>query len=136
MSTYRIPFNKATLVGKELGYIQEAINRGHISGDGPYTKRCETLLEEELGVHGFFGPSPARTLALDREHPEAEFLSHDGSLGDSLTRGPLWLDLHLAKAHRRIGKETFRIASRAMILAWWMFAARNTRRIKSLPKIN
>ena len=51
MSTYRIPFNKATLVGKELGYIQDAINRGHISGDGSYTKKCETSLEKELGCH-------------------------------------------------------------------------------------
>ena len=50
MSTYKIPFNKATLIGTELCYIQDAINRGHISGDGSYTKRCETLLENELGV--------------------------------------------------------------------------------------
>ena len=50
MSTYKIPFNKATLVGAELAYIQEAINGGHISGEGPYTEKCETLLEKELGV--------------------------------------------------------------------------------------
>ncbi len=50
MSTYKIPFNKATLVGAELAYIQEAINGGHISGEGPYTEKCESLLEKELGV--------------------------------------------------------------------------------------
>ncbi len=50
MSTYKIPFNKATLVGAELAYIQDAIDGGHVSGDGPYTKKCETFLEKELGV--------------------------------------------------------------------------------------
>lgn len=30
--------------------MADAIKRGHASGDGPYTKRCQELLEEELGV--------------------------------------------------------------------------------------
>jgi dTDP-4-amino-4,6-dideoxygalactose transaminase len=50
MITYRIPFNKATLVDAELPYVQDAINSRHISGDGPYTRKCEALLEKELGV--------------------------------------------------------------------------------------
>lgn len=50
MNPYRIPFNKATLVGAELRYIQDAIQGWHISGDGPFAKRCEELLEKELGV--------------------------------------------------------------------------------------
>ena len=49
-TSYRIPFNKPTLVGAELRYLQDAIGRGHISGDGWYTRRCEKLLEAELGV--------------------------------------------------------------------------------------
>jgi dTDP-4-amino-4,6-dideoxygalactose transaminase len=48
MNPYKIPFNKPKLVGTELGYIQDAIQGGHISGDGPYTKKCEALLEKEL----------------------------------------------------------------------------------------
>src|SRR5260370_38171527 len=30
--------------------MQEAIERGHISGDGPLTRDCEPLLERDLGV--------------------------------------------------------------------------------------
>ena len=50
MTPYKIPFNKPKLVGPELQYIQDAISQGHLSGDGPYTKECEALLEEQLGV--------------------------------------------------------------------------------------
>lgn len=50
MSVYRIPFNKAGLVGNELRYIVEALDQGHISGDGMFTTRCSELLERELGV--------------------------------------------------------------------------------------
>lgn len=50
MNTYKIPFNRPTLVGTEINCIQDAINGGQISGDGPYTKKCEALLDKELGV--------------------------------------------------------------------------------------
>lgn len=50
MIQYRIPFNKASLAGKEIEYLTEAIGRGHISGDGAFTKRCQALLETALGV--------------------------------------------------------------------------------------
>lgn len=46
----RIPFNRLTVVGEELTYLQQAIESGHVSGDGTFTKRCHTLLEETLGV--------------------------------------------------------------------------------------
>ena len=45
-----IPFNKPTQVGKELEYIQQAIQSSHLSGDGEFTKRSHALLEEALGV--------------------------------------------------------------------------------------
>ncbi len=48
--TYQIPFNKASLVGNELNYIREALDHGHISGDGAFTKKCNELLEGELGA--------------------------------------------------------------------------------------
>ena len=50
MSQYDIPFNRASLVGNELEYVRQAVEQGHISGDGPFSKRCERLLEETLGV--------------------------------------------------------------------------------------
>jgi dTDP-4-amino-4,6-dideoxygalactose transaminase len=37
-------------MGKEFEYMQEAIANWHLSGDGPFTKRCNSLLEEVLGV--------------------------------------------------------------------------------------
>lgn len=46
----KIPFNKPFIVGKELYYIAQAVLGGHISGDGPYTKRCHRWLEERLGT--------------------------------------------------------------------------------------
>lgn len=50
MSSYTIPFNKPCLSGNELRYVSEAIQQGCSSGDGPFTKRCHALLEQELGV--------------------------------------------------------------------------------------
>ncbi len=47
---YKIPFNKPGMAGNELDYIAEAIGGGHISGDGNYTRKCSTLLEEALDV--------------------------------------------------------------------------------------
>ncbi len=44
-----IPFNKPFIVGKELYYMAEAVltNR-HISGDGPFSRKCEEFLEHSL----------------------------------------------------------------------------------------
>jgi dTDP-4-amino-4,6-dideoxygalactose transaminase len=46
----RIPFNRPFTSGKELDYIQQAINNMHLSGDGPFTKKCQALLEQVLGA--------------------------------------------------------------------------------------
>ena len=45
-----VPFNKLALMGNEMAYVSEAIRNGHCSGDGPFTRRCQDLLERELGV--------------------------------------------------------------------------------------
>lgn len=45
-----IPFNRPSFEGKEQVYIAQAIANGHISGDGPFTKRCQAFIEETLGV--------------------------------------------------------------------------------------
>jgi dTDP-4-amino-4,6-dideoxygalactose transaminase len=44
-----IPFNKPYMTGKELWYISQAHHFGHLSGDGPFTKKCHTWLEERIG---------------------------------------------------------------------------------------
>jgi dTDP-4-amino-4,6-dideoxygalactose transaminase len=46
----RIPFNRPFACGREYDYIRQAIDNGHISGDGPFTRKCQQLLEEVLGV--------------------------------------------------------------------------------------
>ena len=45
-----IRFNRATLSGRELEYVAEAVARGHVSGDGPFTKACHRALEEISGA--------------------------------------------------------------------------------------
>ena len=45
-----IPFNKPSLVGRELELIQEAIRRGQLSGDGHFTELCNAFLAERTGV--------------------------------------------------------------------------------------
>jgi len=50
MNQWVIPFNKPSFTGKELEYIAVTIDNGHISGDGFYTRKCHSYLEEELGV--------------------------------------------------------------------------------------
>ncbi len=47
---YDIPYNKPAVVGDEMAYMQDAIARGRISGDGEYSKRCHALLREMLGA--------------------------------------------------------------------------------------
>jgi dTDP-4-amino-4,6-dideoxygalactose transaminase len=46
----KIDFNQPTLTGKEFEYIAQAIKNVHISGDGPFTRKCHALLESGLGV--------------------------------------------------------------------------------------
>lgn len=45
----RIPFNRPYLTGRELEYISEAHANHHLSGDGPFTKRCNAWLERTVG---------------------------------------------------------------------------------------
>lgn len=45
-----VDFNRPLPVGKEREYILEALESGHISGDGPFTKKCHAFLQEALGV--------------------------------------------------------------------------------------
>ena len=50
MSQANIPFNRSSLVGRELEYIFQAISIGQIAGDQAFTKRCQALLEKFLGA--------------------------------------------------------------------------------------
>jgi dTDP-4-amino-4,6-dideoxygalactose transaminase len=45
-----VDFNRPSLTGNELEYIVEAVQNAHISGDGSFSKKCQALLETELGI--------------------------------------------------------------------------------------
>ena len=45
----KIPFNKPTLVGKELLYLDKLISNAKLSGDGEYSKKCHDYFKNTLG---------------------------------------------------------------------------------------
>jgi len=45
-----IPFNKPFFAGQELGYITKAVQNGHISGNGPFSKKVQAWFKQELGL--------------------------------------------------------------------------------------
>lgn len=48
-TSIKIPFNRPYLTGKELSYIQQAVNLGKISGDGIFTKKCHEFIQNRYG---------------------------------------------------------------------------------------
>lgn len=44
-----IPFNKPYLTGKEAHYMYDAVHTGKLSGNGKYTKKCQSYFEEKYG---------------------------------------------------------------------------------------
>lgn len=49
-NNFKIPFNKPHLTHKELGYISHAHSLGQLAGDGFYTKKCHSWIEEKLNA--------------------------------------------------------------------------------------
>lgn len=43
--SYPIWFNRPAVTGREIDYIKDALARGVISGDGPFTRKCHELIE-------------------------------------------------------------------------------------------
>jgi dTDP-4-amino-4,6-dideoxygalactose transaminase len=46
----KIPFNKPYLTGNELECMRRSIKSGNITGDGEYTRKCESLLEKSFNA--------------------------------------------------------------------------------------
>ena len=44
-----VPFNKPKLRGNELRFIQDAVEKGQLSGDGLFTKKCSDLITDLTG---------------------------------------------------------------------------------------
>lgn len=45
-----VPFNRPTLVGTELEYLRQAVDRRQLAGEGHFVRQCEALLQETLRV--------------------------------------------------------------------------------------
>ena len=45
-----IPFNLPPVVGSEIDYIQQAIKNGKLSGDGPFTQKCNMWFEHNFNA--------------------------------------------------------------------------------------
>jgi len=67
----RIGFNKPYMCGKELYYIAEAHFNSCLAGDGPFTKKCQTWLEQRVScqrallTHSCTGALEMSALLLD-----------------------------------------------------------------------
>ena len=44
-ATYKIPFNKSFVTGRELGYVDDVLRNHSTSGDGVYSKKCQELMQ-------------------------------------------------------------------------------------------
>jgi dTDP-4-amino-4,6-dideoxygalactose transaminase len=63
-SRWRIPFNRPAVVGTEMTHLRSVLESGHHSGDGPYSRRCEAILEGIVGAQRAF-LTPSATDALE-----------------------------------------------------------------------
>jgi dTDP-4-amino-4,6-dideoxygalactose transaminase len=83
LAEIRIPFNRPYLTGRELEYISEAHANHHLSGDGPFTKRCNAWLERTVGcpkallTHSCTAALEMAAILIDiRPGDEASFTSY------------------------------------------------------------
>ena len=60
-----IPFNRISFDSGEIARIQEAVSHGHISGDGPFSKKAEAILSDmHDGARVLLTPSCSHALEL------------------------------------------------------------------------
>ncbi|MFC4618827.1 dTDP-4-amino-4,6-dideoxygalactose transaminase [Camelliibacillus cellulosilyticus] len=60
-----IPFNRPTITGEEVTYVQQAIHNGHLCGDGFFSKKCHEWLEKTTGCdRALLTPSCTHALEL------------------------------------------------------------------------
>lgn len=60
-----IPFNRISFDSGEMARIQEAVENGHISGDGPFSKKAEKILSDmHDGARVLLTPSCSHALEL------------------------------------------------------------------------
>jgi dTDP-4-amino-4,6-dideoxygalactose transaminase len=62
--TYRIPFNKPYIAGKELFYVAHAVTNGQVAADGLFSVRCTEFIQSRFGVKRAL-LTPSCTAALE-----------------------------------------------------------------------
>lgn len=68
-----LPFNRPYITGREFQYMEEAASRAHLSGDGPFTRRCHDWLQQRSGcrrallTHSCTGALEMCSLLVDLE---------------------------------------------------------------------
>jgi len=45
-----LPFNRSSFAGREMDYIAQTLSCGQIAGDQTFSRKCQRLLEQDLGV--------------------------------------------------------------------------------------
>lgn len=85
MDSRNIAFNKPFNFGSELFYIAQAVINGHTSGDGPFGRKCEALLEAMLGNNYKVLLTTSCTSALEIAAMELELGSDDEFILPSYT---------------------------------------------------
>lgn len=62
--SYRVPFNRPFIIGKELFYIAQSVTNGNVAADGPFTRDCERFLSSRFGIRRVL-TTPSCTAALE-----------------------------------------------------------------------
>jgi hypothetical protein len=83
--TFKIPFNKPCYTGNEDEYVLNSMKSLHISGNGPYTKKCEEWFENRLKCKRAL-LAPSCTPALEMGKGLGKFLWLE-SLSNMMTHG-------------------------------------------------
>jgi dTDP-4-amino-4,6-dideoxygalactose transaminase len=71
-----IPFNRPFVTGRELEYVCEAVDDGHLSGNGRFAALCARWLGEEIGSASAL-MTPSCTAALEMSMLLADIGPHD-----------------------------------------------------------
>jgi dTDP-4-amino-4,6-dideoxygalactose transaminase len=81
---YKIPFNRPSIVGRELEYVAEAVALGNIGGDGRFTRECSELLKSRFGIAELL-MTPSCTSALEMAAMLCDLGPHDEVIMPSFT---------------------------------------------------
>ena len=79
LAVRHIPFNRPAVPEAVCHYLRQAVENMHLSGDGPFTKRCHELLEP-VRTFGAIGTKAAAGWSPETEPGVGDrSLSRDGS---------------------------------------------------------